>query len=347
MFAGMAVGLVLLVGAGVDYTRAVQFKASLQSLADASALAGASAYVSATTGNTGISVATSYWNAGLSRLPPNSGVGTPSITTSSDASGYYVQVSVPASTIKTTFLSLIMNSIGVVVSAKAKDPIVSAGVDLSGWTSRAYDGNTMYWYDVPSDGSLPTFDTTHANQSGYNTAFHPFYTNIVNYTGAPLSTSFSVAAAQQIGFALVNVTGGSCPYSGCSPMTNYGSNGYGGSFNSVHVFFSQLNPPANSTYGYQPGPTLSGSQCNASLITAVVDPSNPYQTDPSAGAGVCQPAAANSVAAPSCAHLGTTSYRYFWNDMGGGRDDFDYNDAVYNFSCSSNGSPNTGVILTD
>ena len=111
MFAGMAVGLVLLVGAGVDYTRAVQFKASLQSLADASALAGASAYVSATTGNTGISVATSYWNAGLSRLPPNSGVGTPSITTSSDASGYYVQVSVPTSTIRTTFLSLVMNSI--------------------------------------------------------------------------------------------------------------------------------------------------------------------------------------------------------------------------------------------
>ena len=32
MFAGMAVGLLLMVGAGVDYGRAVQFKAALQSL---------------------------------------------------------------------------------------------------------------------------------------------------------------------------------------------------------------------------------------------------------------------------------------------------------------------------
>jgi len=41
MFAGMGVGMVLMVGAGVDYTRAMQFKSSLQALADASVLAGA------------------------------------------------------------------------------------------------------------------------------------------------------------------------------------------------------------------------------------------------------------------------------------------------------------------
>jgi len=88
MFAGMSVGLILMVGAGVDYGRAVQFKAALQSLADASALAGASAYLSATSGPNGIAMATSYWNNGVSRLPANLSVGTPVITTSADASGY-------------------------------------------------------------------------------------------------------------------------------------------------------------------------------------------------------------------------------------------------------------------
>src|SRR5690349_957933 len=94
MFAGMGVGLVLMVGAGVDYTRAVQFKSALQALADASALAGASAYVSSTTSAAGVTMATNYWNAGLSRLPPNNGVATPTITPSSDATGYYIQVTV-------------------------------------------------------------------------------------------------------------------------------------------------------------------------------------------------------------------------------------------------------------
>jgi hypothetical protein len=62
--------------------------------------------------------------------------------------------------------------------------------------------------------------------------------------------------------------------------------------------------------------------------------------------GVCQPAVSNPIAAPTCSELGGNSYRFFWNDMGAGHDDFDFNDGVYNFSCSIAGL-NTGVILTD
>ncbi len=348
MFAGMLVGLILLIGAAIDYGRATHFKTALQSLADASALAGASAYTSSSpdTGPLGIQVAQNLWNAGLSRLPPNNGVGTPTITSSFDSAGYYIRVSVPASTIRTTFLSLVMNSITVTVAAKAKDPIVTASVDFGGWTTDAYDGNTLYWYKVPDDGSLPSYDTAHANQAGYNSAFHAILANIVNNPPAT-SRSFTIAAAQQIGFAFVNITGGKCPIAGCTPLTNYGSNGYGGAFSSVHVFFSQLNPPNYSSYGYQPGPRLSGAACNATLLTALVDPHNPYPTAPSANTGHCQPAVANPVAAPACSQLGANSFRYFWNDMGSGTDDFDFNDGAYNFSCSSAGLPNTGVILTD
>ena len=344
-FVGVMFALVLMVGAAVDYSRATQFKAALQSLTDSAALAGASVYVSADTAAAGVTMATNYFNSGLSRLPPNSGVGTPEITASSDSHGYYIHVFVPTSTIKPTFLGLIMSSIPVQVAATASDPIVTGRVDFGGWTTDAYDGNTIYWYAVPSDGSIPSFDTTHANQAGYNTAFHAIFTNIVQNPPAT-NTSFSIAAAQRVGFAFVNITGGRCPSAGCSPMTNYGSNGYGGAFGSVHVFFSPLNPPSNSSYGYRPGPQASGRACNANLLVALMDPRNPYLTDPTHGAGVCQPASVNPIAAPSCAQLSTNSYRYFWNDMGSAVDDFDYNDGVYNFSCSTVGSPNTGVILT-
>jgi Flp pilus assembly protein TadG len=345
MFAGMAVGLILMVGAGVDYSRAVQFKTSLQSLADASALAGASAYVSAATAANGVTVATNYWNNGLSRLPPNSGIGTPTITTSSDVSGYYVQVSVPASTIKATFLSLVMNSITVAVSAKAKDPIVSANVDMNGWTSDAGDGNSVYWYKVPEDGTIPAFTQANIDNQTYNLV----YSNVV--ATAPTLT-FSIAAAQQMGFAFVNLTAGH------SPGWNY-CNQYGGCTGSTHIFYSQLNNPnaATSTqapngFGYTSGaPYNAGVVQNCSLeVTAYTGtaPINPPTFGAARGTSCSTPPATiNPYFSPSCASMGGYSIHYSWNDMGGGTDDTDYNDGQYNFSCSTAGIPNTGVILTD
>jgi len=346
MFAGTATALVLLVGAGIDYSRATQFKTSLQSVVDAAALAGASAYVSAATSDTGRTVATNYFNAGVAKLPPNNGAsltgGTPTAT--SDSSGYYIAVSATGS-IKTTFLSLFTSTLTVNVYAKAKDPIVTVNVNFGGWTTSAYDGNTIYWYAVPSDNSVPAFDTTHANQSGYNTAFSAIFTNIQN-SPPPTTTSFTIAAAQQIGFAFVNITGGRCPLSTCSPITNYGSNGYGGAFNSVHVFFSQLttqanNAASNTSLGY------TSVHCNATLLVAP-DPNNLFPTAPSSNTGSCQSwATPQALASPSCAQLAGATERYFWNDMGAGADDFDFNDGVYNLSCSSGGSNTTGVILTN
>jgi Flp pilus assembly protein TadG len=354
MFAGMAVGLVLMVGAGVDYGRAVEFKTALQGLADASALAGASAYVSPATAANAVTVATNYWNNGVSRLPSNGGVGTPTVTTSSDASGYYVQVSVSGSTIKTTFLSIITNSIGAVVSAKAKDPIVSATVDLNGWTSDAGDGNSVYWYKVPADRSIPAFTQANIDNQTYNLV----YSNVV--TTAP-TLSFSVAAAQQMAFAFVNLTAGH------SPGWNY-CNQYGGCTGTTHIFYSQLNNPngASSTdapngYGYSNGANYTGDYQgeqnngggvkNCSLQVTAYTGTAPTES-PSFGAPrgkTCftPPETINPYFAPSCASMDGKSIHYAWNDMGGGTDDTDYNDGQYNFSCSTAGIPNTGVILTD
>ena len=340
MLVGILLGLVLIVGAAVDYSRAMAFKAALQNLADSAALAGASVYVSADTALNATTVATNYFNAGLPHLPDNISVGTPTITPSSDSAGYYIQVTVPTSRIRTTFLGLFTTSIAVEVSAKAKDPIVIGHVDFGGWTTEAYDGNTIYWYALPSDGSLPTFNTAHPNDPTYNRAFHAVFTNI-QINPPSTSRSFTIAAAQRIGFALVNITGGRCPADGCTPYTNYGSNQYGGAFNSVHVFLSQVTPPNRNPYGYPAGPS-----CNASLLVAPVDPHNPYPTDPTHGAGTCQPAVPLPFAAPSCSQVGDNSYRFFWNDMGARADDFDFNDGVYNFNCTVTGG-NIGVVLIE
>ena len=344
MFAGMGVGMVLMVGAGVDYTRAMQYKSALQALADASALAGASVYVSDATSANGIAMAQSYWNNGLSRLPVNSGVGTPNITTTSDAGGYYVHVSVPASTIKTTFLSLVTNSISVVVSATAKDPIVTATINLNGWTSDAGDGNSIYWYKVPQDDSIPTFNQANIDNGTYNLIF----SNVVT---TPATLTSSIAAAQQIAFAFVNQTAGH------SPGWNY-CNQYGGCTGSTHIIYSQLTNPNAATssnapngYGYTDATKYNGGAVkNCSLEvqsysgTAPVNPPT-YGATPGTS---CQtvPATINPLYSPSCSSLAGQNVHYSWNDMGGGTDDTDYNDGQYNFSCSGGGTT-TGVILTD
>lgn len=349
MFAGMAVSLIVMVGAGVDYTRAVQFKTALQNLADSSALAGASAYLSAGTAANGGTVATAYWNNGRTNLPPNIGVGTPTVTTSSDATGYFVEVRVPTSSIKTTFLGLFMNSISAVVYAKAKDPIVNANVDLNGWTSDAGDGNSVYWYKVPQDGSIPAFTQANITNQTYNL----IYSNTVT-TAATLS--FSVAAAQKMAFAFVNVTGGHSPgwsycnqYGGCSTSTT----------NSTHIFYSQLNNPNTATastspngYGYTNGASYNGGAVkNCSLQTTTFTGTAPtqsplYGAHPGASC-TTPPTQINPNFSPSCASMGTSSIHYAWNDMGGPIDDTDYNDGQYNFSCTTSGTPNTGVILTN
>jgi Flp pilus assembly protein TadG len=338
MFAGVSIALFLMVGSAVDYSRAVLFKAELQSLADAAALAGASAYVSAGTAASGITVATNYWNAGLAKLSsPTSGVATPTITTSSDSSGYYVQVAVPNSWITTTFLALAMNKMNVTITARAKDPIVSATIDFNGWTSDAGDANSVYWYKVPQDGSIPTYSQANIDNQTYNLVF----SNVVT-TSATLS--FSVAAAQKMAFAFVNVTAGH------SPGWTY-CNQYGGCTGSTHIFYSQLTNPNAATaaqspngYGYTNGKNCS-LQVTAYTGTAPTE-SPTYGATPGTSC-LTVPTTIDPNFSPSCASMGANKLHYAWNDMGGGTDDTDYNDGQYNFSCTTNGVPNTGVILTD
>lgn len=296
-----AIPLVAAGGLAIDYTRALQFKTSLQGACDSAALAGASLLT--TSSSSASTMATNYIKAEILKLPPNNGVTYTVTTPSSD------QVVVSATgQVATTFMAMFTKSFPVTTAATA-GPSQGAGSALGttntvmfsagGFSASAADANTIYWYIVPSDNSVPPAS-----------ALNPLYTNDPkNPVPAPNSSGYSVGATQQIGFALKNITGG---------LSNYGSNQYGGTVGSVHMFYSHLSPPSSVAY---PGE----GQDNVKVCT-------------SGSVANCESHGATgtpTTAAPTCSSLGNNTMTQAWNDMGGSVDDLDYNDAVYQISCSS------------
>lgn len=323
MFALLVIPLLLTVGAGVDLTRATTFRTALQGAADSAALAGAAAYVDATSTATASAVASAYMQNAESALPVNKGV-TFSVSTqvvtgsSGQTTGYSVTVNA-SGTIGTSLMSLVMPSMGASVTATALNPIVNFSVSIGNWKSSAWDANTIYWYVVPDKGALPT-----------SSQLHEMFTN----TGPEPSSvpSIGVTAGQKVGFALENVTGG---------IHGYGSNQYGSPQGHTNWFYSQLSPPSQSAYPSE------AKNCSLQVVTATSSDPNPTETP-----GSCSTGAMPQLATVDCAKAAGKTIYYFWNDMGGGTDDYDYNDAQYSLSCSnasgaSGSSGPTSVVLTN
>ncbi|HYW33601.1 MAG TPA: hypothetical protein VE872_00475, partial [Candidatus Bathyarchaeia archaeon] len=182
--------------------------------------------------------------------------------------------------------------------------------------------------------------------------FHFLFTN--KDSGTPANAQFSMAAGQHIGFAFVNQVNGTVRSSG------YTQNGYGAAAYTWHVFYSTESPPNDNMYGqaydaslYNQGhgestSGMAGGFCNATLevqkvnsdgtVPAVNTNCTDWTTSPYS--------AFLQHASPSCTELNGSSYNFAWNDMGGGTDDYDYNDAEFGFYCGGgSGSPGT-VHLT-
>ncbi|HXP29439.1 MAG TPA: hypothetical protein VN832_00005, partial [Stellaceae bacterium] len=318
ILAVMFAALVVVGGVAVDFARAAQVKSMLQGIVDAAATSGASAYVSASTASTAAQIATNFMNNGIASLPSNGGV-TFTVTTGTTSAngsttGYTVSITASAQP-PTTLLSVIQPSLPTSLSATATNPVAIATVDFGNFSSSACDGNTIYWYIVPADNSIPS-----------DLALNEVFTN-VNSNGIS-ATSFPIPVSQRIGFALQNVTGQNCAY---------GSNQYGGTQGSTRYFYSQLNPPSSSTYSQVT------QNCSLQVATVSTAASNaPMPAAPSKGACL---AATPTNAAPNCATVGNQTFGYYWNDMGGANDDYDFNDAEYTFSCamSSGGAPNVAL----
>ena len=315
VFGLMLIPTTIAIGAGVDFSRALQLKSQMQSAADAAALAGASAYKDATSGSLATTTATNYMKSAITNMTTNLGVTYTTVPTTKAISGSttgYIMTVTASSQLKPTLLGLFVSGINVSVSAQAENPIVTATVNLANFSSSACDANTIYYYYVPSDGSTPA-----------NSDLVQLYTN--TSTTNVKNVSFQISASKQIGFVLKNVTGGQC---------GYGTNGYGGKQGSTHYFYSQYNPPSQIAY-----PTTT-KNCALQVLSV---PSSGKLPTPATGS--CYTAAFVG-AAPSCSQLSGQSFEYAWNDMGGTSDDYDYNDAVYSFSCSATDSTNAVVFLT-
>ena len=353
----MAVPIIMLVGAAVDYARLEQFKTQLQSTVDSAALSGAAAYVDSTQNANATSVAQNYLTANVTYLPSHVGAVATSasaaqVTTGSNQ-GYTVTASATA-TIGTTFMRILTSTLKVSATATAVNPLVTITMSAGNFKSSAGDGNTLWYWLIPAA-------TPNAVPNPSKFASSQFLAS--NVSGNNTNTvTFVATATQKVGVALQNVTGertnyGCTQYQTAPESLQYVKNpyGWGGSYQEVQGtcegstqwFFSNIMPPAGSSYaissidtGYQKQPK------NCSLETTLTSQAPTILTAPISGQ--CFTSLPTD-SYPSCSALDGQYVNLYWNDMGGNTDDYDYNDAEISLSCSGvsgSGNSATNVYLS-
>lgn len=359
LFALMLIPLILATGAAADFARMEILRTSLQSVADGAALAGASALCLSTASTSAATVATDYFNKGVAALATTATVSSPTVTIPST-----IKVTVSATaTLQYSFMSLIGKTISVPITSSAEGPAYQLQVTRTGgFSSSAADSNSIYFYIVSSDGTVPTSTTSMTLLFTNDPAVDPNYV-----TDNTLAKSIRVGANDAVGFALVNKTGG---------ISSYSQNAYGGTLGSTHYFYSSNAVPSSTAYASQgtfhTGTVTTGwnyfqgwtSSCSKTAITTTTLTTD-YVPTVSCNAHPCT-AASNGVvlqnnllvggacstpssATQTCLQLYSNPLSFAWNDMGGGTDDFDYNDANYTVSCvpstSTTTQPNSVILV--
>lgn len=387
MFALMLPPLLLATGAAVDFSRIGMMKTALQSVADGAALAGASALCLSNGQTSAQTAAQDYFSKEAAPIQRYAQVA--------------LQSAAPVSTIRVTVtasatlnnslmgpLSALLNQVGmnetVNVTSSAEGPAYQLQVSKTGgFSSSAYDSDTIYFYNA-SSGVIPTSTSTMTRLFTNDPKIDPNY--VADNAAAK---TISVGANDIVGFSLVNVTGG---------VTSYSPNGYGSTSGSVQMFYSTLPVPSQNAYASQPhyytgtGTSNSiacGYNCNyynygvgnepgCRNENAITSTNTTYvvNTDSGNNSQVGQPTWAcgshpcvemngsalgqnnllvnGSCSSPStagltCLQLQQNPATFAWNDMGGGVDDYDYNDAAYTVSChpSNGGAQPNSVILVN
>ena len=322
-----AVALLFFAGSGVDLARAINQQAEIQGAADAAALAGAGAYTGPATLAAATAAATNY----MAQFKTASGLTgltytvTPGTNTSSGSVSVYTMTVKASATIANTLMAMASKSTTVAVTATAQNPVYNITITMAGFSSSAVDTNTISYYTVPADGSVPTSTTL-------------LYSNAANATTASGSQVIQLTASQKLGFMLTNTTDGNAVktctvfliFQNCT-SNSYGNNAYGGTPNSVHYFYSHLFPPSKVAY-----PSVT-QNCSLQVLVGT-------GSSPSSGCSATLPA----YATVNCVQASGLTLSYYWNDMGGSTDDKDYNDAVYTVTCSQVGSSTSkGLVLTN
>jgi Flp pilus assembly protein TadG len=335
MFAVSLIALVPAIGIAVDFGRIVTFKSALQNAADSAALAGASAYTDTTMQSTAVTTANNYMNRAIAGLPSNNGVTvtppvTGTLTSLGSTTGFTVKVAATGS-INTTIMSAVMKTVTVSVTATAENPILIVNIAKSQFSSDASDRNLVYAYAIPLDNSLPKSSDLKLIADNASTS-------------NPTQVQVKLAASQNMGFALRNITGG---------KNGYGKNSYAAPQNSTNTFYSQSTQVSLNTT--QTDSTSKAKYAantkNCSLISSDVGSGTAGQSS-TAGApttGSCSsttPGQYTQNMKLDCTKNHGETIRYYWNDMGGPTsDDKDYNDMIYNVTCPDNSSAPHGVSL--
>jgi Flp pilus assembly protein TadG len=323
LFAFSLVPITMMVSVGFNYSNAVAHRSQLQSIVDAAALAGAQAYANSRSTATASNVVTTYMNGASASLTGGSlqFTATPSTTTTNGLTSAYLMNVSATETVASNGISLTKGFSNTTIGARATAQInasYTATFQLNNFYSSACDGNTVYWYVVPTDGSIPAQSAM--TQVWANTSHNN-----------PTSVTMQVTFGQKIGFALKNVTGQQC---------GYGPTQYGSVQGQTNWFYSQLSPPSKNAL-----PTVTQ---NCALMT-VLDPSQSQLPPATPGnVGYCSATLPNN-ATLDCGQTAGHTVLYLWNDMGGPADDKDYNDADFTVSCSvtsSGVSAGTGPVLS-
>lgn len=214
VFGVAAIPLLGVTGTAIDYTRASHFRSVLQSAVDASALSGATQISSAKITST----IDAYMQASLP-----GGLGKNSVTYIVDIQPDTVKVDAKAE-VPTTLAAIFADEMPVAASATASrgNPVRIVDISVTNFNSDAWDANAIYWYIIPKDGSLPA-----------DADLHLLLSNDPKKPAPEVPDAIQIGVEDQIGFALINVTGGVHPY---------GKNSYGQHVNSVHKFYSHKSP---------------------------------------------------------------------------------------------------------
>ncbi len=354
LFAITLVPLLLASGTAIDFTRLEILKTSLQSVTDGAALAGASALCLSNGSTDATTVATDYFNKGVATLATTAVVGKPTVTLPST-----IEVTVTASaTLQYSLMGLVGSGWTVSTAASAEGPAYQLQVTKTGgFSSSASDSNSVYFYTVSGNGTLPTSTSSMTLLFTNDSSVDP------NYQADNVAAKVvRVGANDEVGFALVNKTGG---------ISSYSENAYGGTQGSIHYFYSSAAVPSASAYSSQgsfyTGQTMTYSGYTFCDVTRITSTMNSYAPtgNTSCYPHPCTEVSGNTVlqnnllvagtcsspttAARTCLQLYNNPQSYSWNDMGGyKRDDYDYNDANYTVTCSpasSNPQPESVILV--
>ena len=365
LFAMMLPTLLLSTGAAVDFARVGMLKTSMQAVTDGAALAGASALCLSSGTTDPTQAATDYYTKGTVPIARYATVGAVNVSIPST-----IEVTVTATaTLTNTLMQLVGMSETVSVTSSAEGPAYTISVTKTGgFTSSAADSDSIYFYPVSNSGVLPTSTSAMKLLFTNDPAVDPTY-----LADNAATKSISVGANDYVGFALVNKTGG---------ISSYGANPYGGAQGSTHYFYSSAVVPSAVAYPTQRsfytgqtsrswfGQTSCSTTTITSSVTSYVPTAStscyPHPCTEMSGtnvlnnnlligtSGTCSTPATATL---TCLQLQATPLTFSWNDMGGannnnvagGGDDFDYNDAVYTVSCApsttASSQPNDVILV--